>query len=102
MKKVIISLDGKQFNVSEGQIFKVNSLDNFDGLKVLTFTEGENIEFGAPFLDNVIVVLSKVEDRLDEKLRVSRFRSKSRHRRTKGFRQPISIVKVDSISKENK
>jgi len=102
MKKVIISLDGKQFNVSEGQIFKVNSLENFDGLKVLTFTEGENTEFGAPFLDNVTVVLSKVEDRLDEKLRVSRFRSKSRHRRTKGFRQPISIVKVDSISKENK
>ena len=102
MKTAIISLDGKQFKVSEGQVFKVNSLENFDDLKVLTFTEDENTDFGSPFLENIKVSLSKIEDRLDEKLRVSRFRSKSRHRRTKGFRQPISIVKVDSILKENK
>jgi large subunit ribosomal protein L21 len=102
MKTVIISLDGRQFKVSEGQIFKVNSIENFDDLKVLTYTEGDNTDFGAPFLENVTVSLSKVEDRLDDKVRVSRFRSKSRHRRTKGFRQPISIVKVESISKENK
>lgn len=102
MKTVIISLDGRQFKVSEGQIFKVNSIENFDNLKVLTYTEGESTVFGAPFLENVTVSLSKIEDRLDDKVRVSRFRSKSRHRRTKGFRQPISIVKVDSISKENK
>ena len=102
MKSAIISLDGKQFKVTEGQVFKVNSIENFDGLKVLTFSEGESTEFGSPELTGVTVTLSKVEDRLDEKLRVSRFRSKSRHRRTKGFRQPISIVKVESISKENK
>jgi len=102
MKTVIISLDGRQFKVSEGQVFKVNSLENFDNLKVLSFAEGESVEFGAPFLENIKVSLSKLEDRLDDKVRVSRFRSKSRHRRTKGFRQPISIVKVDSISKENK
>ncbi len=102
MKTAIISLDGRQFKIKEGQVFKVNSIENFDALKVLTFIEGENTEIGAPFLENITVSLSKVEDRLDEKVRVSRFRSKSRHRRTKGFRQPISIVKVESISKENK
>jgi len=102
MKTAIISLDGRQFKVTEGQIFKVNSIENFDNLKVLSLLDGESVEFGAPFLDNVTVSITKLEDRLDDKVRVSRFRSKSRHRRTKGFRQPISIVKVESISKENK
>ncbi len=102
MKTVMISLDGRQFKVTEGQVFKVNSIENFDALKVLGYFEEGNTEFGAPFLENVKVTLSKVEDRLDEKLRVDRFRSKSRYRKTKGFRQPISIVKVDSIVKEIK
>ena len=102
MKTAIIGLDGRQFKVSEGQVFKVNSIENFDNLKVLSLVEGESVEFGTPFLENVTVSLIKLEDRLDEKVNVSRFRSKSRHRRTKGFRQPISILKVESISKENK
>ena len=78
MKTVMISLDGRQFKVTEGQIFKVNSIENFDALKVLGYFENGNTEFGAPFLENVKVTLSKVEDRLVEKLRVDRFRSKSR------------------------
>lgn len=102
MKTVMISLDGRQFKVSEGQVFKVNSLENFDDLKVLGYFEEGVTEFGSPFLENVKVSMTKIEDRLDEKVRVSRFRSKSRYRKSKGFRQPISIVKVESIVKENK
>lgn len=102
MKTAMISLDGRQFKVSEGQVFKVNSIENFDAIKVLGYFEDGVNEFGAPFLDDVKVTLSKVEDRLDDKLRVDRFRAKSRYRKTKGFRQPISIIKVESIMKEKK
>lgn len=97
MKQAIISLSGKQFNVKEGLTFKVDSLSNTDNIKVLAVSNGDKFEFGAPFLENVKITLSKIEDRLDDKLRVARFRAKSRYRKNKSHRQPISVVRVESI-----
>jgi large subunit ribosomal protein L21 len=97
MKQAIISLSGKQFNVKEGVTFKVDTLSNLDDIKVLAVSSGESFEFGAPYLDNVKITLSKIEDRLDDKLRVARFRAKSRYRKNKSHRQPISVVKVETI-----
>jgi len=97
MKQAIISLSGKQFNVREGLTFKVDSLHSTEDIKVLAVSSGESYDFGAPYLDNVKITLSKVEDRLDDKLRVARFRAKSRYRKNKSHRQPISVVKVESI-----
>jgi large subunit ribosomal protein L21 len=97
MKQAIISLSGKQFNVKEGLTFKVDSLHDLDNIKVLAYSNGENFEFGAPYLDQVKITLSRIEDRLDDKLRVARFRAKSRYRKNKSHRQPISVVKVESI-----
>jgi large subunit ribosomal protein L21 len=97
MKQAIISLSGKQFNVKEGTTFKVDSLSSTDNIKVLAVSTGESYEFGAPYLENVKVTIAKLEDRLDTKLRVARFRAKSRYRKNKSHRQPISVVKVESI-----
>jgi large subunit ribosomal protein L21 len=94
MKSAVIALDGKQFIVQEGTVLKVNSIENLDNLQVLAYKDEEMNDFGSPFLNHILVKLEKIEDRLDEKLRVARFRSKSRYRKTKGFRQPISILKV--------
>lgn len=101
MTQAIISLTGKQFTVKEGTTFKVDSIDNLDNIKVLGYSkDSSTFEFGAPFLENVTVTLEKLDDRLDDKLRVSRFRAKSRYRKNKSHRQPISVVKVVGISKK--
>jgi large subunit ribosomal protein L21 len=94
MKQAIISLSGKQFNIKEGVTFKVDTISNLEDIKVLAVSNGESFEFGAPYLENVKVTMSKIEDRLDDKLRVARFRAKSRYRKNKSHRQPISVVKV--------
>lgn len=99
MKQAIISLSGKQFKIKEGTVFKIDSIENFDNIKVLASSmDGENFDFGTPVLENVSVSFEKIEDRLDDKLRVARFRAKSRYRKNKSHRQPISVVKVTSIS----
>ena len=105
MTHAIISLNVKQFTVKEGTTFKVDSIDNLENIKVLGFSkDSSTFEFGAPFLEDVTVTLEKLDDRLDDKLRVARFRAKSRYRKNKSHRQPISVVKVISISRkgENK
>lgn len=102
MKQAIISLSGKQFNIKEGLVFKVDSIENLGDIQVLAYSDGGSFEFGSPFMDKVTVTLSKVEDRLDDKVRIARFRAKSRYRRNTSHRQPISIVKVESIEVSNK
>lgn len=102
MKQAVISLSGKQFNIKEGLTFKVDSIDNLDNIKVLAYSDGGSFEFGAPFMDKVVVKLTKIEDRLDDKVRIARFRAKSRYRRNTSHRQPISILKVESIEVSNK
>lgn len=97
MKQAIISLSGKQLNIKEGLTFKSDSLSDLENVKVLAYSEDGTFEFGTPFLDKVKVTLSRVEDRLDDKLRIARFRAKSRYRKSKSHRQPISILKVESI-----
>jgi large subunit ribosomal protein L21 len=102
MKSAIISLDGNQFNIEEGTLLKVSNLENLENYSVLAYFDENNTSFGQRKLEDVKVTLVKLEDRLDDKVDVSRFRAKSRHRRSKGFRQPISILKVESIVKETK
>lgn len=100
MNKAIIAIDGKQFIVSEGTIIKVNSISDLGNYQVLGYQESEDsaMNFGSPLIEGVTLTIEKLEDRLDDKVRVARFRSKSRYRKNKGFRQPISILKVTSIS----
>lgn len=67
-------------------------------LKVLFYKDDVVTRVGKPYLEDVLVDLEKLEDKKDKKVMVARFRAKSRHRRKVGHRQPISIIKVKSIS----
>src|SRR3989344_5105485 len=76
MKYAVIGLDGKQIKVSEGQTFKVNSQSK--------------LKFD----------VSIIKTTRDRKIIVSRFKAKSRYRKTRGVKQPISFIKIESIERE--
>lgn len=83
-----------QFIVKKGDIFTIDRLSNEPELTVLMYVNGDTVELGKPFLDGFGVKLEVIEDKLDKKIRVGRFRNKSRYRRNNGHRQPVSIIKV--------
>jgi len=98
MKYAIIAFGGKQLKVSEGDTFNIEEQGELSS-SVLAYSDGEKLEVGTPVLSDMTVKLSKVEDKKDKKVRVVRFKSKSRYHKVKGHRQPISVVKVEKIGK---
>ena len=98
MKYAIIAFGGKQLKVSEGDTFDIEKQGELIP-SVLAYSDGKKLEVGTPVLSDMTVKLSKVEDKRDKKVRVARFKSKSRYHKVRGHRQPISVVKVEKIGK---
>lgn len=97
MKYAIIGLGGKQFKITEGSTIKLEHQDDVKPSVLVYNNDADEIFIGEPFLDNVIVEATIVENKLDKKVTVARFKSKSRYRKKKGHRQPVSMVKIDKI-----
>lgn len=83
--------------VKEGDTLQVTRQSALEP-KVLFYKNEGTVKVGTPFLEDVLVDLEKLEDKKDKKVVVARFRAKSRHRRKVGHRQPISVVKVKSLT----
>src|SRR3989338_2868635 len=98
----IIETGGKQYKVEPKGLVKVEKLPVekngevvFD--KVLLVADGEKVQVGKPYLEGAKVLgLVSVQDR-DPKVRVFKYKSKSRYRRASGHRQSYTGVKITEI-----
>ena len=97
-KYVVIKLGAKQYLVQEGDIIKLERQKKPLKIDILLYSEGGKVEIGEPELNVVTVKATIVEDKLDKKIRVGRFKKKSGYEKLKGHRQPISIVKIGKIT----
>ncbi|MCX6784089.1 MAG: 50S ribosomal protein L21 [candidate division WWE3 bacterium] len=94
MDFAIIRFNGKQHTVTNGDVFKVQRTNASVKPEVLLWSADGKVEIGTPTLTGHEVKIEILEDKLDKKVNVSRFKAKSRERKHKGFRQPISAVKI--------
>ena len=60
--------------------------------------DGEDVKVGNPFVDGSKVELEITSQKKDEKVKVFKFKSKSRYRRTSGHRALITRVAVKNIA----
>lgn len=95
----VIRLNSKQYIVRKGDKLKVDRVSEKATIEVLLADFDGNLMIGAPLVDNIALDLEVIEDRKDEKVEVRRYKSKSRYRKHKGHRQPISIISVKDIIK---
>jgi large subunit ribosomal protein L21 len=100
MKYAVISLGGKQFKIKEGDTFKLERQKKLD-INVLLYVDGDKVEVGTPSLSGVKVDAKIVREERGPKIRVARFKSKSRYRKVKGHKQPLSVVEIVKISKKS-
>jgi large subunit ribosomal protein L21 len=98
MTYAIIKIGTNQVTATKGAVFKLDRITKLAKPEVLFYSDGKTVKIGSPAVDDVVVKLTKVEDSRDAKIRVGRFKSKSRYKKTNGHRQPISIIKVEDIS----
>ncbi len=101
MTYAVIRLGGRQFKVSEGEVIKLERQAS-DKNEVLLYSDGKNVAIGDPVLTNIEVVLKNLEDRRDRKVRIGRFKGKSRYRKIRGHKQPLSVFSVEKIGEKGK
>lgn len=97
MKYIIAQIGGKQFKLAEGETFEIERQSSLN-FKVVYFSDGEKILIGNPVLLNVVVKAEIIGEKKSKKISVGRFKAKSRYQKTKSHRQPMSIIKIDSIN----
>lgn len=99
----VVKIGGSQYLVSPGDEIVVDRLEGESNSKltldsVLLTADGDKIAIGTPFLPDVKVAAVKIEDKKGEKIRVFKFKAKSRYHKTIGFRAGLSKLRIESIS----
>lgn len=101
-KYAIIRTGGKQYKVTEGEELEIEKIDGKKGEKVefeevLLASSGKKLFIGQPLVKKALV-LGEIKDQIkSEKIKVFKFKAKSRYRRRQGHRQLKTLLKVKKI-----
>jgi large subunit ribosomal protein L21 len=100
---VIFKACGKQYKATEGLelLLDKHNLKEGDSLiikEVMLLVDQDKVSIGQPYVENCQVSLKVIKHLQGDKIRVARFRAKSRHRRVIGFRADLTKFKVEKIS----
>jgi len=98
VKQAIIKIGSRQFSIEEGSVLSINAIASSADIKVLYYTDGKTSYIGTPEVEDVTVKTSLVEEKRGRKIRVGRFRAKSRYDKSKGYRDLITVLKIDKLS----
>ena len=94
---------GKQHRVSEGELVKLEKLDNNLGdavvfEKVLVIANDNEVSVGTPYLDGGRVEAEVVEQTRNRKISVVKFKRRKNYLRLGGHKQRVTWVKITGIS----
>ena len=98
----VVKTGGKQYLVRDGMEITVDLLDSEKGKKVNLDTllkfddEGKTFELGKPFLKEKVIA-EVVDNVLGEKIRIAKFKAKSRERKVRGFRAKLTKLKIVKV-----
>lgn len=100
MKYAVVDIAGKQYKIEEGQELIVDRLEAegktvFD--KILLVVDGDKAEIGSPEVSGAKVEAEVLENLKGEKIRVLKYKAKSRYRKVRGFRASQTKIKITKI-----
>jgi large subunit ribosomal protein L21 len=103
MKYAVIAISGTQYIVKEDQVITVDKLDLKPEEKgtcteVLLTVDEDKVKVGDPTVKGASVDYVVDKEYQGEKIRVFKFKSKSRYRKTNGFRAQLTDIKITKIN----
>jgi len=98
----VIKTGGKQYRVQPGDVLVVEKLDGEPGAnvafgEVLMLGDGDAVTLGAPIVEGASVSATLIETRKGEKVKIFKKIRRQGYRRTKGHRQPETVLQVTAI-----
>lgn len=98
----VIRTGGKQYKVQEGETLNVEKLD-VEKDKTISLDEvlligGDKVVVGTPLVEKAKVTAKVLDEIKDKKVRVVKFKSKSKYLRTKGHRHQKTKIQIEKIS----
>ena len=99
----VVKTGGKQYTVKEGETLKVEKLAAEAGasidLEVLLVADekGENVKVGTPKVAGAAVTAKVLEHGRHDKVRIVKYKPKSRYKRVSGHRQPYTKLSIEKI-----
>ena len=98
----VIETGGKQHKVEKGMVLSVDLLKDEVGKKitfdnVLLYVDGDNVEVGQPYLENVKVTAQVKDVVKGDKISILRFRRRKHSMRKIGHRQRYTQIKIKEI-----
>lgn len=97
----IIKTGGKQYKVAEGETIDIEKIKNHEA-ETISFDEvlalgGDDVKVGTPFVEKAKVSGKILASFRGPKIRVVKFKSKSKYLRTTGHRQSQMKVLIEKI-----
>ena len=97
----IVQTGGKQYNVTEGDIIKVEKLSNAVGdkinLEVLLVSSDNKVVAGTPTVKGAEVTAEVLSHGKGDKIVVYKYKPKKNERKKQGHRQPWTEIKIVSV-----
>lgn len=103
MKYAVIAISGSQYKIEENQTITVDKIDLKEGEtsstdQVLLNVNDDKVEVGTPTVKNSSVEYKILKHYQGEKIRVFKYKSKSRYRKTQGFRPQLTDIQILKIN----
>jgi len=103
MKYAVIAISGTQHQVEENQKIVIDNFNLKDGEKsstdqVLLTVNDDKVTVGTPTVKNASVEFTILKNFQGEKLHVFKYKSKSRYRKTTGFRAQLTEIQINKIN----
>ena len=98
----IVAVGGKQHRVKVGQRCRFEKMPGEEGEsvnldKVLLIAAGENVQIGAPYLNNTNVVGKILRHGRGDKVTIIKMRRRKGYRRKQGHRQDFTEVEIVKV-----
>ena len=99
----LVEIKGRQYKAEKGSQLKIDRIEaekgnsiEFD--KILMLNDDKDVKIGSPYLSG-IKIAATVEDQVkDDKIVVFKYKRRKNYQRTRGHRQPYTIIKVNDIA----
>ncbi len=106
MKYAVLQTGGKQYKVSEGSEIEVDKIEatadsDLKFEKILLYALDGVFQVGQPHIDGAVITAKVLEQKKGKKIRVAKFKAKSRYRKVQGHRQMLTKLLIEKISVKN-